>query len=195
MKTNSRRHSLSFAILLTASALCALTSFAQPAPEGKPENRPPGGRQPQFRERMQGMIQRDGPGGGQFMPMVQRVLTEEQRTSLRSAMEAQREKSRELEEKMRDARRELLKASVLDKFAEDAVRSKALEVAKLEAELTVLRAKAFSEMKPALSQEQIEELKNPPPMEGAGNRGENFPAPNRRGVRDAYDLPVTPPKR
>jgi Spy/CpxP family protein refolding chaperone len=196
MKKNSRRHKLRFASLLTASSLCALTVFAQPAPDEKPGNRPPAGRQFPRGDRPGGGFQPGGMGGGQFLPMLQRVLTEEQRTSLRSAMEAQREQARALEEKLRDARRELLKASVLDPFDEDGVRSKALEVGKLDAEMTVLRAKAFSQMKPALSKEQIEELRNPPPMDGGGNRGENFSLPGHRpaGPRDENDLPVPRPK-
>jgi Spy/CpxP family protein refolding chaperone len=193
MKKNSRRPKLRFATLLTASSLCALTVFAQPAADGKPVNRPLAGRQFPRGDRPGGGFQPGGMGGGQFLPMLQRVLTEEQRASLRSAMEAQREKARDLEEKLRDARRELLKASVLDPFDEDSVRSKALEVGKLDAEMTVLRAKAFAKMKPALSPEQIEQFKNPPPLEGGGQnqiprRSGRVPA----GPRDENDLPLPP---
>lgn len=132
--------------------------------------------------------------GGQFFPLMERVLTEEQRESLRAAMESQREAMRGIEGKLRDARRELMKAGMIEKFDEDAVRAKALDVAKLEAELTVLRAKAFSQMKPGLSPEQIEKVRNPPPFEG----GEGRPGVPRRperggaGPRDENDLPPKP---
>lgn len=124
--------------------------------------------------------------------MMERVLTEEQRQSLRKAMDAQREKSRELEEKMRGARRDLFRASLTAEFDEEAIRAKALAVAKLDAELTVLRAKAFSQMKPALSTEQKEQLRNL--GSDAENREGDGRRPNRGapGERDANDLPPKP---
>jgi Spy/CpxP family protein refolding chaperone len=171
-----------------------LTVFAQPTADGKPENRPPAGRQFPRGDRPGGGFQPGGMGGGQFAPMLQRVLTEEQRASLRSTMDAQREKARDLEEKLRAARRELLKASVLDPFDEDAVRSKALEVGKLDAEMTVLRARALAQMKPALSTEQIEQLRNPPPLEGPAGQNQIPRRPGRPpgGPRDENDLPLPP---
>jgi len=177
-----------------ATLVCADRALAQPTTGEKPENRPAPGRAAPRGERPGG-FQPGMMGGGQFMPQLQRVLTDEQRTSLRAAMDEQRDKSRELEEKMREARRALLKASLLDAFDEEAVRAKALEVAKLDAELTVLRAKAFAQMKPALSKSQIEELRNPPPFEGGFNRGENDARPPGRkfnGPRDENDLPAAP---
>jgi len=104
---------------------------------------------------------------------------------------------REVEEKLRDARRDLLQASMIEKYDEEAIRKKALEVGKFDAELTVLRAKAFSKMKPALSAEQIEQIKNPPQLEGGPNRGDNGGEPRRPGrfsdkPRDENDLPVKP---
>ena len=194
MKTKTLRRSLSQLTALLLVMAFGDAAPAQPATGEKPENRPPGNRPFPRGERPEG-FQPGFMGGGQFMPMFQRVLTEEQRGSLRSAMEEQREKSRELEEKMREARRELLKASLLDSFDEATVRAKALEVAKLDAELTVLRAKAFSQMKPALSKAQVEELRNPPPFDRGGNRGEDQPRPPGRrfnGPRDENDLPATP---
>ena len=193
MKKNPPRLKLRFATLLTASSLYALTVFAQPATDGKPENRPPAGGQFPRGDRPGGGFQPGGMGGGQFMPILQRILTEEQRASLRTVMEDQRDKTRDLEEKLRDARRELLRASVLDKFDEDAVRSKALEVGKLDAELTVFRAKAFAKMQPALSAEQIKQFKNPPPLESGGqNQIPRRPGRAPAGPRDENDLPLPP---
>jgi len=125
------------------------------------------------------------------------VLTEEQRASLREAMESQREKTRDLRQKLRDVRKALFEAGLTSAFDEEAVRSKAMEVAKLDAEMTVLRAKALSQIKPPLSAEQIEKLKNsfqagPLDSEGAPRgRRSNF-------RRDQNDLPLptqpAPPK-
>jgi Spy/CpxP family protein refolding chaperone len=128
---------------------------------------------------------------GRFVPGMERlqgILTEEQRASLREAMEGQREKMRELEEKTRTARQGLLTAGLTEKFDEEAVRQKALNAAKFEAEITVLRARAFSKMRPPLSPEQIEKLKSPP-----ADRGEDQPeAPRRRPEvrRDEHGLPL-----
>jgi len=121
--------------------------------------------------------------------MLRRVLTEQQRQSLRTAMESQRDQMRSLEGNIRDARRALMKVTLLEKFDEDMVRSKALEVGKLEAELTVLRAKAMALVQPPLSQEQIERISNPPPpreMDGPPDGPRPGPRQDQRppGPRD-----------
>ena len=108
-------------------------------------------------------------GTGRFAPGLERlmgVLTDEQKTSLRQAMEDQRDKSSALEEKMRQARREMFEAALGKSFDEEAVRTKAMAAAKLDAELTVLRMKAFSKMEPALSQEQLSKLRGPGDQSG-----------------------------
>ena len=163
-------------------------ALAQP----QPDNAPPRERRPARTDRPQGAFQ-PGANRGQFFPVMERVLTEEQKESLRSKMESQRETMRPLEAKLRDARRELLEAS-LGKFDEDAIRAKALEVGKLDAELTVLRAKAFSQMKPSLSAEQIEQLKNLPLNPAGEGRPGNVRQPNRGASRerDENDLPPKP---
>ena len=70
--------------------------------------------------------------------------------------------------------------------------------AKLDAELTVMRAKALSQVKPPLSKEQIEKIKHPQPLEGTPGRGRDFrpgertrPNPLQPG-RDEHDLPPPP---
>jgi Spy/CpxP family protein refolding chaperone len=88
------------------------------------------------------------------------VLTEEQRASMREAMAADREKIRELEQKIRDSRKELFELGLREKFDEAAVREKAAAVAKLDAEMAVLRVKAISKIRPPLTAEQIEKIKN-----------------------------------
>jgi Spy/CpxP family protein refolding chaperone len=190
MKTKPAITRRPFTATLAALISGSLLALAQPAPNEKPENRPNLPREGQFRERLQSIVQR-----ADFAAFY-RVLTEEQRESFRTAMEDQREKMRDLEEKTRDARKELIAAGLAEKFDEEAVRQKALGVAKLEAETTVIRAKALSKVKPPLSAEQIEQIKNPP----AFNPGENRfqPAPARRtdrapgGPRDENDLPAKP---
>ena len=160
---------------------------AQPEKNNNPEGRPQAGQEPARNQRRP----MAGGAAGRFAPgldRLQAILTEDQRASLREAMEGQREKMRDLEEKTRTARQGLLTAGLTDKFDEEAVRQKALAAAKLEAELTVLRAKAFSKMRPALSPEQLERLKAPP-----AERGVDQPeAPRRRPEirRDEHGLPL-----
>lgn len=167
----------------------------RPAPEmRRPSDReePRGGRAPS------GPLQAGQPG--RFTPMFERVLTEEQRESFRDAMESHRAELRELEENLRVARRETFQASVAREFNEERVRQRAMAVARAEADLTVLRARALSQIKPPLSPEQIERLNNAPLLEGGAPRPEfrrDGPQPPRgdrpaRGPRDENDLPPRP---
>jgi uncharacterized membrane protein len=153
-----------------------------------PGDFPPGER-PQFRGPQPG-------SQGRFAPIFERVLNDNQRASFREAMEAQRDKLRELDEKLRAARKEALEASVAEKFKEKSVRQKAMVVAKLEAEMSVLRARALSQVKPPLSVDQIERLKNPPPVDGGAPprpqfRDDEFRRGDRpeRGPRDGQNTP------
>jgi Spy/CpxP family protein refolding chaperone len=139
---------------------------------------------------------------GRFAPMFDRVLSEDQRASFREAMESHRGELRELEEKLRAARRELFQAGVGREFNEEAVRDKAMAAARLETELTVLRARMLSRVKPSLSPRQLEQLQNPMGLEGNAprpdfrreDRREDAPRGDRpgRGPRDENDLPPRP---
>lgn len=163
-------------------------ALAQPNPEA-PNRRPP----PPGADR-RGDHPQPGFQPGRALPMLERVLTEEQRESLRAAAESQRDQVRGLQEKLRAARQALMRASLAEKFDEDAVRAKAMEVGRLDAELTVLRAKAMSKVQPPLSEEQIERISNPPPREIEGPPGGPGPGPrrNNRPPPGPRDLPVAP---
>jgi len=164
-----------------------LIAAAEPKTDEKTETAP---RRQLNRERPDGQGFPGGPG--RFAPGFERffsILTEEQRASLREAMQAQREKMRAVEEKLRDARKEIFEAGLKEKFDEEAIREKATAAAKLDAELTVLRAKAFSQMRPALSAEQIEKLKKLP-APGSEGQGQNERPRRRPDVqRDENGLP------
>jgi Spy/CpxP family protein refolding chaperone len=122
------------------------------------------------------------------MERLMAALTDDQRTSLQEAMAAQREKVSGLEEKSRDARRALFESALVEKFDEAAVRKQAVALAKIEAELTVARMKAFSQMRPQLSAEQMEKLRT---FVGAGNgEGASARKRNRPEIkRDENGLP------
>lgn len=198
MKTISSIRNAVFTLAAAALLQTISTAQAQPNPDNK--ERPQGrSRQPYGEGRMNERRQQGGqpgfqPGnqqGGPGMNLMERILTEDQRDSMRQAMEANREKNRETMEKIRDARKALNKAAFEAEFKEDVVRAKALEVAKLEAEVTVIRLKALSEVQPALSQEQLDKIMNPPqmqPQQGGNADGENPRAGNRRPSR-----PQSPP--
>ena len=135
--------------------------------------------------------------GERFFPALNRVLTDEQRQPLRAALEPQRDKLPPLEEKMLASRRALLDAAVSGKFDENLVRQSAGASAGAEAELTVIYARALSQMQPPLTAQQLQELKNfqpgqfqaqsGPPAASAPEKHLELPPPL---PRDTNDLPV-----
>ena len=135
--------------------------------------------------------------GERFFPALNRVLTDEQRQSLRAALEPQRDKLPPLEEKMLASRRALLDAAVSGKFDENLVRQSAGASAGAEAELTVIYVRALSQMQPPLSAQQLQQLKNfqpgqfqvqsGPPASSTPEKHLELPPPL---PRDTNDLPV-----
>jgi Spy/CpxP family protein refolding chaperone len=117
------------------------------------------------------------------------VLTEEQRASMREAMAADREQVRDLDLRIRQARREMFELGLKEKFDEAAVREKATAAAKLDAEMTVLRVKALSRMRPPLTAEQIAKIRESARSELGESQAE---APRRRHdiPRDENGLPL-----
>lgn len=134
-----------------------------------------------------------GPAAaGRLAPGFERilsVLTEEQRASMREAMAADREKIRDLEEKLRETRRELLELGLREEFDETAAREKANASAKFDAEMTVLRVKAISQIKPRLSLEQIQKIKELARPD-LGERQSDAPRRRRDIPRDENGLPL-----
>jgi Spy/CpxP family protein refolding chaperone len=134
---------------------------------------------------------RNGNGRMPGMERLVSALTDEQRASLQEAMAAQREKVSGLEEKSRQARRAMFESALAEKFEEASVRKQAIALSKIEAELTVIRMKAFSQMRPQLSAEQMEKLRN---FAGVGN-GDGQPTRKRNRPeikRDENGLPAKP---
>jgi Spy/CpxP family protein refolding chaperone len=171
-------------------AAALLTTAVLAAAQSKPDEQPQSPRRPQAnRDRGERPALAGGPARFAGLERIFGVLTEDQRASLREAMQGQREKMRELEEKLRDARKEIFLAGLKEKFDEETVRQKAVSAANLDAELTVLRAKAFSQMRPPLSAEQIEKLKNLPPP-GVGESQSERPRRRPDIQRDEHGLPL-----
>lgn len=156
-----------------------------------------------------GQRQFQGQGGagnrlGGDIERIAAVLTPEQREFMRSSIEENRDQTRALDEKVRTARKAALDAALDKKFDEAVLRQKLEAAAKLDIDLMLIRAKALSKVEPPLSAEQIEKIKNPPPMsdmirqrQGQGPNGapgtfreQTRPRPPSDGPRDGNDLPV-----
>jgi Spy/CpxP family protein refolding chaperone len=154
-----------------------LAASAQPVPEQGPD-----------------APRRPGPPGeggrGQRMMQVQPrpvgvpvevVLTPEQRMEFRDEMSPHREKLRELEEKQGRLRREFEEALFADKLDEKIVREKSAAMAEIEAERSLIRARAFAKIRPSLSEEQLERLKA---MRADAGRGPRMVDGDFRRVQD-----------
>jgi len=94
-------------------------------------------------------------GGGGFSMFG---LDEKQRELYREASEKNRDELTKLDEKLRSAQQELIKAVLAENYDDKLVRDKADAVAKIQSDMTVLRAKALSSVAPTLKPEQREQL-------------------------------------
>jgi Spy/CpxP family protein refolding chaperone len=135
--------------------------------------------------------------GERFFPALNRVLTEEQRQSLRAALESQRDKMPPLEEKLRASRRALLDDAVSGNFNESLVRQNAKASAAAEAELTVIYVRALSRIQPPLSAQQVQQLKDFQPGQVQPQSGPATASTPEKHLelppplpRDTNDLPV-----
>lgn len=124
--------------------------------------------------------QQNRPTGleNRFFPMLGRLLTDEQRLSLLRNMDSQRDQIQPLQEKIRSSRAALLSEIVGGKFDEKVARQYAAQSAGAEAQLTVIFARALAQMQPALSAQQLAQLRNFQPGRFFGFRDEaEMPAP------------------
>ena len=137
---------------------------AQPAQTPQAERNVGGGRGNRFRGNAAdaaapGTFQ-GGRGGRNFGGFGGLNLDQKQNELLREAMQAESDELRKLSEKLQAAQKELTQAVIAEKYDEKSVREKAEAVAKIQTEITVLRAKAFSTVAPTLKPEQREQIEN-----------------------------------
>lgn len=92
-----------------------------------------------------------------FMP--ESILTAEQRTQYRAAVESSRGRLLDLDTRLQTVRRELNEAVLAERLDENLVREKAAAIAQLEGEKAVLRARALAVIRPSLTPEQLGSLK------------------------------------
>jgi Spy/CpxP family protein refolding chaperone len=170
--------------LFMARCLTALALLALPLTAA--EVRPKAGDRPARAEQA-------GPRGRNMG--FARILTEEQREQVRLMMQEQREELRKLDERVQRLQREIEEEVFAGQLNEDAVREKARALAQAQAERTVFRARVIARIRPTLTGEQLEQLKQ---VWGAASRPIR---PNRRPEqpgrppleREGEDLP--PPRR
>jgi len=87
-------------------------------------------------------------------------LDDQQRELYREATQKHGDELRKLDEKLRAAQKELVQAVLAEKYDDQVVREKAEGVAKIQVEITTLRAKALSVVAPTLKPEQRDQLEN-----------------------------------
>lgn len=86
------------------------------------------------------------------------MLDEQQRELFRQAMEKEGDQLRALATKMEAAQKALMQATLAETYDEKVVQEKADAVAKIQVQMTLLRAKALSTVAPTLKAEQKEQL-------------------------------------
>jgi len=128
-------------------------------------------------------IMRGAGGAGFGLGGAVNVLTDQQRASFESIVGNERDRMRELQTKFRAAQQDFLAASLTQKFDENVLRQKALAMSQFEAELTVLRAKALSQVQPPLTVEQIAKIKG-------GQAGRAQPLRRQQLERPAQHAPT-----
>jgi protein CpxP len=105
---------------------------------------------------------RGGPGGpgGILGPAFQRLdLTDAQKTRLKEIVDSHRDELRTLADRMRTAHQALDTATTADSFDEATVRTRAAEVAAIDADLAVMRARVFNEAYQILTPDQQKQFK------------------------------------
>lgn len=102
-----------------------------------------------------------GPGGpGLFGLALRRLeLTEDQRSRVRQIMESHREEQRTIADRARKAHEALREVTESPTFDESAVRARAADVAGVEADMAVARARLYNEVYQILTPEQQATLK------------------------------------
>jgi len=136
--------------LMTAAALgVALTAGAGLATVAAREQGPAGpGRG------MAGRRGPGGPGGALALPLRGLNLTETQREQVRATMDGHKAEFDAIRTRMAAARTALQEAVTADAFNEATVRQKSVDVAAVEADAAVLRAKVHAEVWALLTPEQ-----------------------------------------
>lgn len=155
MKNKINKVNLALAAVITAGIIATILPAAGQQNQQQPQ--PPQNRQPRQPNQPPGGA--GNRGGGRFFG---NMLDEKQQQLLMEAMQANAAEINALQEKLRTAQQELVKAVLAEKYDEQVVKQKAEAVAKLQVDMTMLRAKAISSVTPTLTAEQKQDLETSP---------------------------------
>ena len=134
--------------------------------------------QPQTRERRgPGFSGPRGMRGGPGMEFRGLDLTDDQRAQLRKIREARQNEFKATGEKLRAAREGMRQLLTADSINEQAIRSKAAEVAAAEAEMAILNARVRQESLQILTADQQAKLKQFREQRGAQMKQRRGPRP------------------
>jgi periplasmic protein CpxP/Spy len=152
MRTFWSRHAHAAAAAVLVAALGApVALWAQPGP-GAGMGEPRGGMMGQKRMGPGGMMD---PGAGGFgLPLRQLDLTDQQRTQVRTIMEVHAQEFRAIGDRMREAHRALHQVVTAGTVDEGAIRMASAQLAEVQADGAVLRARVHSEVFNVLTPEQ-----------------------------------------
>ena len=89
------------------------------------------------------------------------ILSDEQGASLREKVEASRDTMSELGKKLLEKRRGMMGLVLAQPVDKKAIRAAFKEIGKLEGGIAIMRAEMIAAIKPPLSKEQLEKLKQP----------------------------------
>lgn len=139
-----------------AAAVLGLSAVAAVTAQG------PGGGQPPFGRRggpggPGGRM--GGPGGAIGIPLDRLNLTDAQRDQVKSVVDSHEAELRPLGEKTMTARRALEQAVTADTIDEGAIRAKAADVASVESDMAVARARVHADVLQVLTSDQRAKLK------------------------------------
>ncbi|MFP6885913.1 MAG: periplasmic heavy metal sensor [Opitutales bacterium] len=150
-----------FTTLVTGMVLLPLLATAQDR-DDKPRPRPSD--RPQANDRPSGQARPQGgqPRGDYFLMRFRSILSDEQGASLREKVEASRDTMSELGKKLLEKRRGMMGLVLAQPVDKKAIRAAFKEIGKLEGGIAIMRAEMIAAIKPPLSKEQLEKLKQPP---------------------------------
>lgn len=175
-----------FTALVAGMVLLPIIATAQDR-DDKPRPRPLPRPQASDRPTDQTRPQAGQPRGDYFLYRFRGILTDEQGESLKEKLEASREAMAELGKKLFEKRRGMMSLILVQPVDKKAIRAAVKEMAKLEAEITIMRANLIASIKPPLSEEQIAKLKQPP------RRPQGRPQARPQQGRPSSDRPQRPP--
>lgn len=156
-----------FTVMVTGIFLLPMLAIAQDRddkPRPRPLDRPQASDRPSDQARPQPQARPQGgqPRGDYFLMRFRSILTDKQGESLREKAGESREALSELGKKILDKRRGMMGLILAQPIDKKAIRMAFKEIGKLEGEIAVLRADLIASIKPPLSKEQLEKLKQPP---------------------------------